>query len=110
MTDKITNIEELHELVNPELLTTKQSCYKMIANAISNENLIKNYVKEVIKKLAKLENKKVFTQKSTYNVDYLDYYVNSKSNNIESCVDSLYGEIIDYGDGHDFKDFEELKE
>ena len=110
MTDKITNIKELYELINPELLTTEQSCLEMITKVQLNENILKNYVEKVIKKLAKIKNEKVFTQESRYEVCCLDYYVASKSENIESCLDSLYSLVIDYRDGFNFQDYEELKE
>ena len=108
--NNITNIEQLFELVNPALLTSKKSCYDMIAKAITNKNLINKYVKKVIKRAAELDNKKIFTQISRYNVDIQDYYIADAPQNIESCGDSLYNEVIDYGDGYDFEDFEEVKD
>lgn len=110
MTDKITNIEELYELINPELLTTEQNCYEMISKVRLNKVILNNYIKNVIKRLAKLNNKKIFTQNSKYEVTYRDYYMADNKNEIESCADSLYDEIVDYHDGYYFEDFEELKE
>lgn len=106
----IKNIEELHELINPEFLTTEESCYEMLKNVDSNHQLLNKYGKAVVKRLAKIKNEKIFTQESTYGVTYVDYYVANNKNEIKSCADSLFDEIIDFHDGYDFQDFEELKE
>lgn len=54
MTDKITNIEESHELVNPKFLTTTESCLKMLDKASENKKFLENYIYKVHDKINKL--------------------------------------------------------
>ena len=108
--NKVNNIEEMYELVNPEFLTTKESCLNMLNNVYENKNMLNNYAIQVIKRLAQITNEKVFTQESTYKVQVMDFYVNKDKNNIESCADSLYTIVTEYLDGNDFSDYEEFKE
>lgn len=110
MTDKITNIEELHELVNPELLTTEKSYYDMLDKVYQNRKLLDNYGKKVIKRLAKIKNEKVFYAESDYTVTYCDYFVAKDKEELNGLGDSLFDEVVDVYDSICIEDYEELKE
>lgn len=60
----IKNIEELHELINPEFLTTEESCIDMINKASKNEKIIKNYIHMVHDKINKLTLDKINRSKN----------------------------------------------
>lgn len=48
---KITNIKELHELINPKFLTTEKSCKEMLNKTYNNKCILKNYAKKVQQRL-----------------------------------------------------------
>lgn len=110
MNNKITNIEELYELVNPELLTTENSCHDMLDKLYQNKRLLDNYGKKVIKRLAKIKNEKVFYAESDYTVTYCDYFVAKDKEELNGLGDSLFDEVVDVHDSICIEDFSELRE
>lgn len=110
MTDKITNIEELHELINPEFLTTENSCQAMLDKVYKNRLILDNYGKKVIKRLAKIKNEKVFCSHSDYTVTYCDYFVAKDKEELDNLGYSLFDEVNEVHDSIYIDDFSELEE
>lgn len=110
MTDKITNIEELHELINPELLTTEQSCFDMLDRIYKNRKILNDYGKKLIKRIAKIDDREVYYSESDYTVTYCDYFVAKDKDEISGLNDSLFDEIIEVHDSINIGDFEKLEE
>lgn len=50
----INNIEELYELINPEFLTTVDSCIDMINKAYINKCILEDYCKKVQQRIKDL--------------------------------------------------------
>lgn len=96
----MNNIEELYELINPELITSKEVLFKEMEKARQNKNAINNYLLACVHKLAKLKGQKVFEHEVTYSTVFSDYYVNENKDKVEIGPDSVHSEIIEYGDGN----------
>lgn len=96
----MNNIEELYELINPELITSEKTLFAEMEKARQNKNAIDNYLLACVHRLAQITNQKVFKHELTYDITILDYYIGKDKDNVEIGADSIYDEIIDYGDGN----------
>ena len=96
----MNNIEELFELINPELITSEKTLIKEMEKANRNKNAINNYLLACVHRLAKLKRQKVFAHEVTYSTIYSDYYVEKDRDKVEIGPSAVYSEIIDYGDGN----------
>lgn len=96
----MNNIEELFELINPELITSEKTLLKEIEKANQNKNAIDNYLLACTHKLAQLTKQKVFTHEVTYSTVYSDYYIAKNRDEVEIGPNAIHSEIIDYGDGN----------
>lgn len=96
----MNNIEELYELINPELITSEKTLLKEMEKAKQNKNAIDNYLLACVHKLAQLTKQKVFEHEVTYSITYSDYYIAKNKDEIEIGPDAIHYEIIEYGDGN----------
>ena len=96
----MNNIEEIFELINPELITSEKVLLKEMENARQNKNVMDNYLLACVHRLAKLKGQKVFKHEVTYSTIHSDYYVEENRDKIEISPNAVHSEIIEYGDGN----------
>lgn len=96
----MNNIEELFELINPELITSEKVLLKEMEKANKNKNAMDNYLLACVHRLAKLKKQKVFEHEVTYSTVYSDYYVEENRDKVEIGPNAIHSEIITYGDGN----------
>ena len=96
----MNNIEELYELINPELITSEKTLHKEMEKANQNKNVIDNYLLACVHRLAQLTKQKIFEHEITYTIAYSDYYVAKSKDEVEIGPNVVHSEIIDYGDGN----------
>lgn len=89
-----------YDLLNLNLITSKETLLTEMIHARRNINAINEYLLACTHKLAKLTNQKIFSHECIYDTVYLDFYVGKDINDINVGSDSIYSEVLEYNDGN----------
>lgn len=111
MSDNKDFVIDDYDFIKPEFVTTKEECYRLIAQAYDATQALEQYRIALVHKIAKLTKQKVFRLKTEYdNVNCYDYFITKDKKDLEDEITGICDEIIDYGDGYPDNDVELVKD
>lgn len=96
----MNNVEEMFELINPELITSEKTLHEEMSKAYRNKNIMNNYLLACVHKLAQISKQKVFTNECRYETCYTDFYVANCKEDFDVGCDCIYSEEIETYDGN----------
>ena len=93
----MNNIEEMFELINPELITSEKTLHEEMRKAYRNKNIMDNYLLACVHRLAQITKQKVFTNEVHYDVYQKDYYVANSKDDFDLGCDCYFTEDLEAG-------------
>ena len=95
----MNNIEEMFELINPELITSEKTLHEEMNKAYCNKNIMDNYLLACVHRLAQITKQKVYINEVYYEITEKNYHVGNSLKDINVGCNQIYTETLPYHNG-----------